>query len=515
MTHCFKSAQEISQDTNDLGDVRKDFATIEHMQSSELERTSSFSTAISYATARPFLSGWRVGAIASFVAVIIALIANVAVTMWVKTSAVDGTLYRGSCAKTRRLNVWAHLAINAVSTLLLVASNFCMQILSAPNREELSQAHNRRTWLHVGVPNLRNLAYIGRDRALLWFLLFVSSIPLHLVFNSVIFAELQANEYRVVPTTADWMQGQPYHTKGFVIVMTANNVTISPGNNTLCPDESDGLYVPYSTLLTCVPRNSTLEPDEFDWLLNTTSMEIDRYRPEHGGGVVVFEDGTETPQWRNFSANECYSRFESQYVSNSGNVYIVQEKPTVWGNIVHEAGTSHWRAGRSIPIMSSPKTYPSNSWRCQTDDCVQNYTMKAPNNRTEWVPNASSVRYCMVEQVSENCSLLFNFKLALAVITANLIKAICMGIILISYWKHQAIVTVGDAIASFLDEPDPETIQRCLYGRQSIQALWCEGKSNHKNRQGIEDRQPQIAKLTASTWSKAISQNQWLTTYSL
>lgn len=48
-----------------------------------------------------------------------------------------GTLQEGSCQSTKKLSLWLHVAINILSTLLLGASNYCMQCLVSPTRVEV------------------------------------------------------------------------------------------------------------------------------------------------------------------------------------------------------------------------------------------------------------------------------------------------------------------------------------------------------------------------------------------
>ena len=133
-------------------------------------RPSTPSRAVLNATEHRFLSGWRVGALVSLVGVLLVFTCNLALFLFVRSKhgtqsdGSIGTLFEGGCDRTRRLNTWVHLFVNVLSTLLLGASNYCMQILSAPTRDELIRAHGRRTWLHIGVPSLRNLRHIGLDR---------------------------------------------------------------------------------------------------------------------------------------------------------------------------------------------------------------------------------------------------------------------------------------------------------------------------------------------------------------
>jgi hypothetical protein len=59
------------------------------------------------------------------------------------------------------------------------ASNFSMQLLAAPTRGKVDKAHSRSVWLDIGVPSLRNITYISGRRRLVWWILGLSSLPLH------------------------------------------------------------------------------------------------------------------------------------------------------------------------------------------------------------------------------------------------------------------------------------------------------------------------------------------------
>lgn len=89
------------------------------------------------------------------------------------------TLLTGDCSTIKRVDTGLHVLINILSTLLLSASNACLQLLLAPTRAEVDKAHLQQTWLHIGVPSFRNLGYISRKRVCIWALLALSSIPLH------------------------------------------------------------------------------------------------------------------------------------------------------------------------------------------------------------------------------------------------------------------------------------------------------------------------------------------------
>ena len=294
------------------------------------------------------------GALASAICAILVFSMNLAVTIWVwKNPDYEhangvGTLFQGSCSIVREVNVYVHLVVNILSTLLLCSSNYCQQILAAPNREELGRAHARRNWLHIGVPNLRNLWHVGRDRSVLWILLFLSSVPLHLLFNSVVFTNLQANEYAVIPTTPEWVMSTQdiYDTSGFLNVSINSTEAIS----------------------------STIR---------------DQYRFDPSDAVAL-RNGSTTPKYRNVSTPDCLAAYGTQYVSAVGNLYLIQENPTVlrgaddWVGRRYRNDSFEWvlktvitmeedrkkdeyvieAPNQELPVTSTPEVYPSNGWRC-------------------------------------------------------------------------------------------------------------------------------------------------------
>jgi hypothetical protein len=128
-------------------------------------------------------SGWRFGVLHFAAWTLVVFFVNLIVTIWgsVASKANQGLLDAGDCEQIKRVNTGIHLLINILSTVLLSGSNYCMQCLSAPTRTEIDRAHAVGTWLDIGIPSFRNLKSIQRRRVVLWFLLGLSSLPLHLL----------------------------------------------------------------------------------------------------------------------------------------------------------------------------------------------------------------------------------------------------------------------------------------------------------------------------------------------
>jgi hypothetical protein len=127
-------------------------------------------------------TGWRFGALHfSFWAAVVFSI-NLIVTVWGSTVRSSGILLEGECDHVELLNTGLHVLINVLSTILLSGSNYCMQCLSAPTREEVDKAHAQKRWLDIGIPSIRNVRHLGKKRIILWITLAITSLPLHLLY---------------------------------------------------------------------------------------------------------------------------------------------------------------------------------------------------------------------------------------------------------------------------------------------------------------------------------------------
>ena len=129
--------------------------------------------------------GWKRGASLCLIVVVAVLILNTIITAWAALtfglSGGIGTIHRDDCDTIKRTGLWLHIAINVLSTMLLSASNYFMQCLCSPTRQEVDKAHARRMWLDIGIQSMRNLGKISPMRMALWICLAATSIPLHIM----------------------------------------------------------------------------------------------------------------------------------------------------------------------------------------------------------------------------------------------------------------------------------------------------------------------------------------------
>ncbi|OAL04396.1 hypothetical protein IQ06DRAFT_267583 [Phaeosphaeriaceae sp. SRC1lsM3a] len=321
----------------------------------------------------------------------------------------------------------------------------------------------------------------------------MSSLPLHLLFNSIVFTNLQANNYIVVPTMEDWLYGAAYNTSGF----------IDYNNNTA--------------------RSIVAAFNKYKIDLNDT---------------LSLDDGSVVPRYKNMSTTECFDQYSTQYTSNIGNVYLIQGGPAVmrqeppwWLGVDNTTGNYSWRnrvedlkeftavnADAKFPYLSKASDYPSNGWRCPSHrnaTCNVNDEREVPSDRSKWEPYESPVRYCMIEQVQEICKLQFSFLIAIIVIFSNLVKTGVIGWVLCRYQSHHALVTLGDAIANFLEYPDRTTRGRCLQSHKQIEVhfnarTFIKAEASGENADGPE---PVRCTSERKHWMHAPSYGRWFGTY--
>jgi hypothetical protein len=130
------------------------------------------------------LYGWRAGVMMGICTTTLVLVVNIGLLIKGATSGYRGgiaSLVQGDPVKISNYNTIYRTLINILSTLLLGASNYAMQVISSPTREDADAAHAKGTWVEIGIVSPRNLRLMSRRRKMLWWMLGISSVPLHLL----------------------------------------------------------------------------------------------------------------------------------------------------------------------------------------------------------------------------------------------------------------------------------------------------------------------------------------------
>ncbi|KAF5378412.1 hypothetical protein D9757_011163 [Collybiopsis confluens] len=370
-------------------------------------RLRSFRDRIKRAIARiksKLPTGWRFGARLAIFEASAVLLTNIIILVWSVTKAggnAIGVAFQGDCDTVDHYSVGIHIVINVLSTVLLGASNYAMQTLCAPTRDEVDRAHKRGIWLDIGLQSIRNLKYTSRIKRTLWLGLSVSSIPLHLIYNSTFFSTISAQEYAVIPATGPDLQ------------------TMTP--------YADGRY---------------------NWTCGYDSE-----------GCPEGVSEAELSQWEVLNNAECITAYATDFVSDRAAVIRVVGDFSNGTLIVDmaDAGRGGMEGYPYQWICSGLGVIDS-----QTEPlgCTSAWKNIDPSTWW-WAAGNVRINYCLSQPAVTQCQLNFNVPLLVLVIVFNIVKVTCI-VVAIKIRNNDPLVTIGDAIASFTSDPDIHTRDMCL-----------------------------------------------------
>ncbi|KAF2134767.1 hypothetical protein P153DRAFT_329435 [Dothidotthia symphoricarpi CBS 119687] len=378
-----------------------------------------YSTTDNTTSKQQHFSGWWVGSTIFSVLTLLVLVSNIAISVYCvrryggSTTANFKPVFVGSCARTKALNIGVHLVINVLSSVMLTGSNFAMQVLTAPTRKQIDNAHAQKIWLDIGVPSVRNLRSMGHGRRALWALILLTSAPLHLV---------QAYEAALV--TEDFLNGAPFDA-GY----TEPNSWDSDQRRLFGEIQNNASTYQRLEPLDCLKAYNKKAVTDRKTVLVVTSSE----RPYLGE----------------------YSSFGLQNTTlNDGSPNPVYATADFVGNEV-AGNTWDWLCAETA----------SSNIPCDLTDVL--------SGREEWSPFASgiTVDYCLSDHVGESCTLDFSLGLMAVVCICNVVKFVCMFLLCVMR-SHSPLLNIGDAVSSFLDVADPATTGMCLAGKKEINRFW-------------------------------------------
>ncbi|PLB44995.1 hypothetical protein P170DRAFT_458593 [Aspergillus steynii IBT 23096] len=352
--------------------------------------------------------GWKFTIFLAFTSSVVVLLFNVAFLLFttIRTQmGQDAALARGNCDRVHRLSTGLHWMINALSTILLASSNFGMQVL-----------------LDIGVPSIGNLFRVSFHRTLLWFCLSLSSLPLHVFYNSAVYYQTAVPAYDI------------FVGPGSLGQMDLSDVHLI--NQTMDSGIGDSLQE-----LFYAAKNGTLK--HLDSAACVTAFG-QTYQTSYGRLLLVSE-------------NESNSGYSLIYTNP---VYRPDSSASVGaGNGAVSAYP--WICPRAIDCRTkgaSPvhKLAEHNAWNVSVQTGFE-----TSYDESNVVVRHYQVEYCLAEPIPENCKLQYSVPLIGITVACNFVKA-CILLYIWIGMKEAPILTVGDAIASFLRRPDPYSKGMCL-----------------------------------------------------
>lgn len=106
----------------------------------------------------------------------------------------------------------------------LASSNFFMQVLNSFSREEINTAHLKGSWLEIGIPSIQNIPHVSKFKTWCWMILLISSIPIHLLFNSAIFEmDHRESSFSLTIASEEFSKRGSYYPVGASLLLPGNN----------------------------------------------------------------------------------------------------------------------------------------------------------------------------------------------------------------------------------------------------------------------------------------------------
>lgn len=210
------------------------------------------------------------------------------------------------------------------------------------------------------------------------------------------------------------------------------------------------------------------------------------YDSDPGALLSAYE--RDRSQFESLDPDGCIDAYASTYLSDRRNVVLISD---------HFVNSSHFNADyrdtmANVSRNSSLHAISTSSDQYELYNKYDRYGWLCNyNGRTEWDENGGcnagkakqgaadgnwtiygwTVSSCVSEKVEEKCSVNFSLGIAIAVILANLGKALCVAAVCLLL-TDQPLLTIGDAVSSFIRSPDQATHGCCLLNRDEIRRQW-------------------------------------------
>lgn len=175
--------------------------------------------------------------------------------------------------------------------------------------------------------------------------------------------------------------------------------------------------------------------------------------------MQLIYNGYRAGNYTKLSASQCLETYNHGTLSDHRNLIIIVKKTV---DTQFECNDFIIDAGTNAATSDNKERPPTYMWGFS-------YYFRDP----AWL---NSTEYCYSEiQPTKSCSLQFSLPLIYVVIGSNIIKVLCMLATVYKLWnlEDSILATVGDAVDSFLRNPDTTTMGYCLLdGSDKAQEDW-------------------------------------------
>jgi hypothetical protein len=191
----------------------------------------------------------------------------------------------------------------------------------------------------------------------------------------------------------------------------------------------------------------------------TYSGSVYEYDQPSGDEIAYLQAHVDELQMLNNT--DCIQAYASPLLTDRSDLVVVSEFESNSSVAIYSLG---------CPMCGDPL-----SWICfglignyssSNGGCTQSKIEANLGNASNWVLYNHRVKYCLSLQEEERCKIRFSVYIMIAVIACNVVKAVCM--LLYTLEHAGTLLTVGDAIDSFLSEEDTTTQNMCVASKALI-----------------------------------------------
>lgn len=436
----------------------------------------------------------------------------------------SGLLYQGNCNKVKSLTVWLLFPLNIAATVLISSSNYVMQVMAAPDRKEVDYAHSLATSITIGGMRVRNLQFGGRRRRFIWWLLGLSSLPIHVFLNSAIYGSVQASNSGILVVSDDFQSDKNW---GLCNSTTFTGTKTSDFACSLKRDFDAGKTVRMSPQQCLHQYASGFQTNATSAIIVTKTSSSHYFSLPNPGfvgmvteevGIACEQNGTAhqytpiPPSQRQFKLDfdadagnaqasipflmkctnntkkpdgnrnwtlEAGKQGPTIYSTNSS-LFLTEEDPLVSISSVRSAFSAfeyrYWATARLLnydlnsPDLTFASEWDSRAWLCPESDLARGVECDPTQlnvKNSEWLitPSSIPVTECYVLPTKEQCALRYSTSILLIAIGTDIVKLAAMFMAL--RLTVEPLATIGDAIESFLQTPDTYTKDLCMLDADS------------------------------------------------
>ena len=152
-------------------------------------------------------------------------------------------------------------------------------------------------------------------------------------------------------------------------------------------------------------------------------------------------------------------------------------------------------------------TYPPAECNVDPDNWRFEYSNRS-ENATTTTSAFAKVDHCLAEAVEPRCTIELIPALLITVIICNVVKGVAFTYL--AFLQFEPLITIGQAIASFLESPDPTTAGLGAHSARDVRGHWI--SNVHGGTYWSELNQDHLYKPKRQMWFSGASSTRWVLT---